>query len=199
MKMRNGLGKTAFYIISSEKCIRLNIPGTKEHAERKQVSRSWVGPDLLLHDPEIANNLKSPMLNDPEVWLLGENPKRLYGDTITNVRTLLFVTLENWKWPKCTSTREWMKKLGLSNNKSDKKKFSSPKWNRTTLATWVVHEISALSQKQFTEGKKAASRRQLHRKLKRRTVQPHIHGYTHLTWEWNHMWDDACLRQDAAS
>lgn len=120
MKMRNGLGKTAFYIISSEKCICLNIPGTKEHAERKQASQSWVGPDLLLHDPEIANNLKSPMLNDPEVWLLGENPKRLYGDTIANVRTLLFVTLENWKWPKCTSTREWMKKLGLSNNKSDK-------------------------------------------------------------------------------
>lgn len=97
MKMRNGLGKTAFYIISSEKCIHLNIPGTKGHAERKQDSQSWVGPDLLLHDPEIANNLKRPMLNDPEVWLLGGNPKRLYRDTITNVRALLFVMLENWK------------------------------------------------------------------------------------------------------
>ena len=97
MKIRNGLGKTAFYIIGSEKCIRLNIPGTKEHAERKQASQSWVGPDLLLPDPEIANNLKRPMLNDPEAWLLGENPKRLYGDTITNVRASLFVMLGNWK------------------------------------------------------------------------------------------------------
>lgn len=71
MKIRNRLGKTVFYIIGFEKCIHLNIPGTKEHAERKQASQGWVGPDLLLPDPEIANNLKRPMLNDPEAWLLG--------------------------------------------------------------------------------------------------------------------------------
>lgn len=81
-----GWGKRHFTSSVPKKCIRLNIPGTKEHAERKQASQGWVGPDLLLPNPEIANNLKRPMLNDPEAWLLGGNPKRLYGDTITNVR-----------------------------------------------------------------------------------------------------------------
>jgi hypothetical protein len=59
--------------------------------------------------------------------------------------------LENWKWPDYTSTREWMKKLGFSNNR---RTASSPKWNRSTLSTCMITETSALSQKQSTEGKK---------------------------------------------
>lgn len=75
-----------FYIISSEKCRSLNIPGTDRHAERKRTPQGWVGPALSLHNSEISRDLKRPMLNDPEVLLRGKkNPKCLYGDTITNV------------------------------------------------------------------------------------------------------------------
>lgn len=113
----NGVGENnnykPFYTIDSENCESLNMPGAGEHAEGRETPQGWIGPALLLCPSEVTEDLKRSLLNDSGVPLLGENPKRLCGDTITNVRATLFVMLENWKGLECASTREPDEETGL--------------------------------------------------------------------------------------
>ena len=102
---------------------------------------------------ELSQKLKTELLNDPAIPLLGTEPAKtlLQRDTWTPMFTAALLTLaKTWKPPRCPSTGERIKKMWCIYTREC---YSAIIKNETrpSALTWMDLEITALHELSQTE------------------------------------------------